>query len=84
MVASSAVFKAEGTKAAVAAQLGTANPKGRSMPETFAVILVALWLLGLVSSYMMGGYIHVLLVIAVVIVMVRVIREEALEPSDFL
>ncbi|HEV8129057.1 MAG TPA: lmo0937 family membrane protein [Candidatus Eisenbacteria bacterium] len=54
------------------------------MPETIAVILVALWLLGLVSSYMVGGYIHVLLAIAVVVVMVRVIRQEALEPSDFL
>jgi Family of unknown function (DUF5670) len=78
------VIMAEGAKAAGAVQVGTANPKRRSMPETLAVILVVLWLLGLVSSYMMGGYIHALLVIAVVVVMVRVIREEALEPSDFL
>ena len=60
------------------------STKGRSVPETIAVILAALWLLGIVSSYVMGGYIHVLLVIAVVVVMVRVIREEALEPADFL
>ena len=40
---------------------------------TIAVILIALWLLGLVSSYTMGGFIHILLVIAVVVVLVRVI-----------
>lgn len=39
-----------------------------------AVILIILWLLGLVTSYTMGGIIHVLLVIAVVLVLVRVIR----------
>ena len=41
---------------------------------TIAVILIILWLLGLVSSYTMGGFIHVLLVIAVVVVLVRIIR----------
>jgi hypothetical protein len=40
---------------------------------TIAVILIVLWLLGLVSSYTMGGFIHVLLVIAVVVVLLRVI-----------
>jgi len=40
---------------------------------TIAVILLVLWLLGLVSSYTMGGFIHVLLVIAIVVVLVRVI-----------
>jgi len=40
---------------------------------TVAVILLVLWLLGLVSSYTMGGFIHVLLVIAIVVVLVRVI-----------
>jgi len=44
------------------------------MLETIAIILVALWLLGLVSSYTMGGFIHVLLVLAVVVVAVRVIQ----------
>jgi hypothetical protein len=78
------VITAGGAKAVGAAGVGTACPKGRSIPETIAVILVALWLLGLVSSYLVGGYIHVLLAIAVVVVMVRVIRQEALEPSDFL
>jgi hypothetical protein len=41
---------------------------------TVVVILLILWLLGLVSSYTMGGFIHVLLVIAVVIVLVRLIQ----------
>jgi len=39
-----------------------------------ALILLALWLLGLVSSYTMGGFIHILLVIAVVTVLVRIIQ----------
>ena len=43
------------------------------MLETIAVVLLVLWLLGLVSSYTMGGMIHVLLVIAVVMILVRVI-----------
>ena len=51
------------------------------MPETIAITLAALWLLGLVSTHTMGGYIHVLLAIAVVVVMVPVIRDEALEPE---
>jgi hypothetical protein len=38
-----------------------------------AVILVVLWLLGLVTSYTMGGFIHVLLVIAIVVILVNVI-----------
>ena len=41
---------------------------------TISVILIVLWLLGLVSSYTMGGFIHVLLVIAIVVVMVRIIQ----------
>lgn len=44
------------------------------MLETLAVVLVILWLLGLVSSYTMGGLIHLLLVLAVVVVLVRVIQ----------
>lgn len=44
------------------------------MLETIIVILVVLWLLGLVTSYTMGGFIHVLLVIAVVVLLVRVIQ----------
>jgi hypothetical protein len=41
---------------------------------TIAVILLVLWLLGLVTSYTMGGFIHILLVIAIVVVLVRVIQ----------
>lgn len=41
---------------------------------TIAVILLVLWLLGLVSSYTLGGLIHVLLVIAIVMVLVRLIQ----------
>jgi hypothetical protein len=41
---------------------------------TIAVILVVLWLLGLVSSYTLGGFIHILLVIAIVIVVINLIQ----------
>ncbi|MDP3744981.1 MAG: lmo0937 family membrane protein [Methylotenera sp.] len=44
------------------------------MLETIAVILLILWVLGLVSAYTMGGLIHILLVVAVVVVLVRVIQ----------
>ena len=43
------------------------------MLYTIAVVLLVLWLLGMVSSYTVGGFIHVLLVIAVVVVLLRVI-----------
>lgn len=41
---------------------------------TIAVILIILWLLGLVTSYTLGGFIHILLVVAVVIVLIRIIK----------
>jgi hypothetical protein len=44
------------------------------MLETIAVILVVLWLIGLVSSYTMGGFIHLLLVLAIVVILIRVIQ----------
>ena len=44
------------------------------MLETLVVILLVLWLVGLVSSYTMGGLIHILLVIAIVVILVRVIQ----------
>ena len=44
------------------------------MLETIAVILLILWVLGLVSSYTMGGLIHLLLVVAIVIILLRVIQ----------
>jgi Family of unknown function (DUF5670) len=43
------------------------------MLYTIAVVMIILWLLGLVSSYTMGGFIHVLLVIAIVVVLLEVI-----------
>ncbi len=44
------------------------------MLETIAIILVILWLLGLVTSYTLGGFIHILLVIALVVIVIRVIQ----------
>ena len=44
------------------------------MLETLVVVLLALWLLGLLTSYTLGGLIHILLVIAIVVVLVRVIQ----------
>jgi hypothetical protein len=41
---------------------------------TIAMILIILWVLGLVTSYTMGGLIHVLLVIAIVVVLIRIIQ----------
>jgi len=41
---------------------------------TLAVILIVLWLLGLLTSYTLGGFIHVLLVVAIIVVLVRVIQ----------
>ena len=41
---------------------------------TIFVILLILWLLGLVSSYTLGGYIHILLVVAIVVLLIRVIQ----------
>jgi Family of unknown function (DUF5670) len=44
------------------------------MLQTIAIVLVVLWLLGYVTAYTMGGFIHVLLVIAVVVILIRVIQ----------
>jgi hypothetical protein len=44
------------------------------MIETIAIILVILWIFGLVTSYTMGGLIHILLVVAIVMILVRVIQ----------
>lgn len=43
------------------------------MLETIAIILLVLWLLGMVSSYTLGGFIHILLVIAIVVFLIRII-----------
>ena len=44
------------------------------MLETIAVILLVLWILGMVSSYTIGGFIHILLVVAIIIFLLRIIR----------
>ena len=41
---------------------------------TIAVILLVLWVLGLVSAYTMGGFIHILLVLAIIVIIIRVIQ----------
>lgn len=46
------------------------------MLTTIAVILLILWLLGLVTSYTIGGFIHILLVIAIIMILIRLIRGE--------
>jgi hypothetical protein len=48
------------------------------MLYTIAIILLILWVLGLVTSYTMGGFIHVLLVIAIIMVLLRVIQGRSL------
>ena len=45
-----------------------------AMLYTVAVVLIVLWLLGMITSYTMSGFIHVLLVIAIVVVLIRVIQ----------
>jgi hypothetical protein len=47
--------------------------KGAFMLYTIAVVLLVLWLLGLVTSYTLGGFIHILLVVAVIMVLVNLI-----------
>jgi hypothetical protein len=44
------------------------------MIYTIAIVLIILWMLGLVSSYTMGGFIHILLVLAVIVLLVRIIQ----------
>lgn len=45
-----------------------------SMLWTIALILIVLWVLGLVSSYTLGGFVHILLVLAIVVILIRVIQ----------
>jgi hypothetical protein len=44
------------------------------MLETIAIVLIILWVLGLVSAYTLGGFIHFLLVLAVIIILLRIIQ----------
>ena len=41
---------------------------------TIAMILIVLWILGMVSSYTIGGFIHILLVVAIIVVLIRIIQ----------
>jgi hypothetical protein len=50
--------------------------KSVTMLYTIAVILLILWLLGVVTSYTVGGFIHILLVIAIIMILLRLIRGE--------
>jgi FtsH-binding integral membrane protein len=50
------------------------DASGGSMLSTIALVLVVLWLLGYVTAYTMGGFIHILLVLAIVVVLVRLIQ----------
>lgn len=53
------------------------QPKGKdviSMLLIIAAVLIALWLLGIITSFTIGGFIHILLVIAIIVVLVRIIR----------
>jgi hypothetical protein len=49
------------------------KPKEKHMLYTIAVVLIVLWLLGLVTSYTMGGFIHILLAIAVIMILVNLL-----------
>ena len=56
---------------------GTSGPRDRErivMLETIAVILLVLWLLGLVSGYTVGGFVHVLLVLAIIVALIRIVQ----------
>jgi hypothetical protein len=47
--------------------------RGTKMLETIAIILIVLWLLGMVTSYTVGGFIHILLVVAIIMFLIRII-----------
>lgn len=53
---------------------GSQKNERRIMLQTIAIILLILWLLGLVTSNTIGGFIHVLLIIAIVVVLIRIIQ----------
>jgi hypothetical protein len=51
----------------------SASPRGDVMLETITVLLVLLWLLGMITSYTLAGYIHLLLFLAIAVVLVRLL-----------
>lgn len=62
------------TRAGLDSRLCPSSMKVTAMLQTIAIVLVVLWLIGLVTSNVMGGFIHILLVIAVVIILLRIIQ----------
>jgi hypothetical protein len=52
----------------------TGRPYDRSMISTILIVLVILWVLGLATSYTLGGLIHILLVVAIIVVLLRIIN----------
>ena len=70
------MFAAAPTKRGPVAKLevrSTPVREGKTMLYTIAVVLLILWVLGLVSSYTIGGFIHILLVVAVVMILVNLL-----------
>jgi len=53
--------------------MDSTQPEERIILYTIAVVLLILWLLGLVTSYTIGGFIHILLVVAIIMVLLRLI-----------
>jgi hypothetical protein len=51
-----------------------AGQEGNTMLWTIAVLLVVMWLLGMVSSYTLGGFLHLLLVLAIIVVLINIIQ----------
>ena len=68
-IAQSAIEHRQTPTAAYAAQVGKDN-----MLSTIVIVLIILWLLGMATSYTLGGLVHVLLVIAIVVVLIRIIQ----------
>jgi asparagine N-glycosylation enzyme membrane subunit Stt3 len=68
------LFRPAYAQARVGSELNIDSGKDTKMLVTIAVLLVILWLLGMISSYTLGGFIHILLVLAIIAVLVRVIQ----------
>jgi len=64
----------EGVRVSSPARRENAGHDIHIMLETIAIVLLLLWVLGFVSSYTMGGFIHILLVLAIISLLIRVIR----------
>ena len=67
------MFESAPTRAAPGDMLAALPMKGRAMLYTVVVLLLILWALGLVTSYTMGGLIHILLVVAVIVLLVNLL-----------